>query len=126
MSMLLYTSLTKPPKFGRPHSEKYPCLERPEKAAAKMTVNVRSRRINPRITAPTVVKLMPSIVLETELRRGSRSLTVVCLFSMEWAWGAARDIWDKASKGSNIIIIFVGNEIIVLVSGVVVCYVFTV
>jgi len=80
-----------------------------------MTVNVRSRRIKPRITAPTVVKLMPSIVLETELRRGSRSLTVVCLFSMEWACGAARDIWDKATRGSNIIIIFVGSEIIVLV-----------
>jgi len=44
-----------------------------------MTVNVRSRRINPRITAPTVVKLMPSIVLETELRRGSRSpARIVC------------------------------------------------
>jgi len=63
---------------------------------------------------PTVVRLMPSIVLETELKRGSRSLTVVCLFSMEWDWGAARDIWDKASSGSNINIIFVGREIIVL------------
>jgi len=38
-----------------------------------MTVPTRSSTIKPRITAPTVVKLMPSRVLETELRRGSRS-----------------------------------------------------
>ena len=44
-----------------------------------MTVNVRSRRIKPRITAPTVVKLIPSIVLETELSLGSRSpKRIVC------------------------------------------------
>ena len=70
---LLYTLLTKPPKFGSSQPEKYPCLERPEKAAAKMTVPTRSRSINPKTTAPTVVKLMPSRVLDTESRRGSRS-----------------------------------------------------
>ena len=38
-----------------------------------MTVPTRSSNIKPRTMAPTVVKLMPSRVLETELRRGSRS-----------------------------------------------------
>ena len=55
-----------------------------------------------------------AVVIRTGLEGKIDLLTVVCLFSMEWAWGAARDIWDKASRGSNIIIIFVGREIIVL------------
>jgi len=73
LAYLLYTVLTKPPTFGSSQSEKYPCLERPEKAAAKMTVPTRSSRIKPRTTAPTVVRLMPSNVLDTESKRGRRS-----------------------------------------------------
>jgi len=38
-----------------------------------MRVPIRSSAIKPRIMAPTVVRLIPSSVLETELSRGRKS-----------------------------------------------------
>jgi len=60
----------------------------------------------------------PTMLVEfqTGLEGKMDLLTVVCLFSMEWDCGAAR---ERATRGSNNNIIFVGREIIVLlISGV--------
>ena len=76
----------------------------------KITIVKQRNKENCKIRKPTTF----AGFRKQEFEGNMNLLTVVCLFSMEWDCGAARDIWDKASRGSNTNIIFVGWEIIVL------------